>query len=968
MTLESNIWAFGVTMWEVFECGSQPYTNLNDDEVISQVLGSPSLRLPRPSNAVLYTDYMCDLFISLQNEWENNGYFLCRYRLMQMCWTSFELRPKITQIQLMIEDLLHIYENMKLDSAHIGDFEERWHSFKPNTIVKTDNHEPSPLLLRTKTSNHKGSLNNLLDSQQQEEMDSWLENVATSTDDLSYVRGLHDAMNDLDNVIALENVSSSESSHRPSPAPQKNRIEFKLGPQARKSKDSDSFSATVAPKTSSESETEEENWKRKIERGAYSEKVRQKSRSVTDLMVLTHIDCSESESETPLQSLDYRVNYKNVRLANQNLENTSLMFGSEGNLLSVKDTFQEELRKLREERKDSLLFVPVTNSSSSPETERIIPDSNPDLDPDLNLDRETKPSNNQVFNVYNVTVQTDFNPEPEPASKLKDIINFHDLVLESDIQLNEKDATLPDIISDIHQNLSTAAKYKLTNGDSHYQNNQESLQFSELRSKNPPVNLFKPHSKTSASVLKNASDNYSESNSNINANGFDLFETNPKLEDVDSNTSTLRIEAVNDVSHPESETKIALILDANLHKPDAKTSVLRNAQNCPESNSDINANGFDLFESHSKLEDVDSNTSSLKIEELNDVNHLESETKTAPFLDVADVNINILASTLNSNTNTNSNVLDLNSNTPLDIRNSSNVDLEDVNPESRSKTAISDIVDVDDINLRLQETDEQQTCTNLRLNNNKTCQIIAEERHELETNSNNNVHTISIVNNAKNPSPESPNTSVSDATKTANSDSKSDTEELDLQTEINLNLKDALCDSMTSNNSLELKSDSVDEELSASTPKKSKLTELENGVKVIFGSCADHTINLYSGLKTCSYLSSSEAEELQFSSNFIPTEESECLNYSLDSWDNFLDKALDKQEGAAEFDNFNSEPASLTNFTVEGAKLAETIEGGSESEPKLDDTFLLNKNDQTFTIEDHSNGKNSSSTKLVIFS
>lgn len=45
-------------MWEIFEFGKQPYSNLNDDEVVTQVLGPPSVKLPRPTTAVLYTDYM----------------------------------------------------------------------------------------------------------------------------------------------------------------------------------------------------------------------------------------------------------------------------------------------------------------------------------------------------------------------------------------------------------------------------------------------------------------------------------------------------------------------------------------------------------------------------------------------------------------------------------------------------------------------------------------------------------------------------------------------------------------------------------------------------------------------------------------------------------------------------------------------------------------------------------------------
>lgn len=48
----------GVIIWEIFECGEQPYSNLTDDEVISQVFGHPYVRLPKPNASVYYMDYM----------------------------------------------------------------------------------------------------------------------------------------------------------------------------------------------------------------------------------------------------------------------------------------------------------------------------------------------------------------------------------------------------------------------------------------------------------------------------------------------------------------------------------------------------------------------------------------------------------------------------------------------------------------------------------------------------------------------------------------------------------------------------------------------------------------------------------------------------------------------------------------------------------------------------------------------
>nr|CAI5819803.1 unnamed protein product [Callosobruchus analis] len=312
VTAEGNIWALGVTMWEVYECGEQPYAGLTDDEVIAQVLGPPALRLDRPKCSVLYTDYI--------------------FRLMQLCWaTNAEERPTVTRIDLMLSDLLQVQKNanntISADSSlSVDDFDRRWETFKPNYIVKTDH-------------------------------------VADTVSVEIHEPGIRNPF--------VDNFSF-------------NRL-------------------------SSGSETEEENWRYKVERGAYTEKVRMKSRSVADLMVLTHVDYSESESETPLPSLDYRVNYKNVRLAPaNNLESANLTFGSEGNLLSVENTFQEELKKLKEERRDSLLFVPDNcshNDSNSIKNENGTTSVNPaNLIHELNDTAEIKPAN-QIYNVFKVTIE-----------------------------------------------------------------------------------------------------------------------------------------------------------------------------------------------------------------------------------------------------------------------------------------------------------------------------------------------------------------------------------------------------------------------------------------------------------------------------------------------------------------------------------------------------------------------------------
>lgn len=395
---------------------------------------------------------------------------------MQLCWSTSESRPSIYQIDVMLCDLLEVCKNTsnssESPSVSADDFDNRWELLKPNTIVKTDNQtvetdDDLDVSSFIQDKQMSPSLNNLLDDGTSVHMESWLENVALKTSDADFSEESSDVEKRTDGNKELQKISASDMKLK-----QGLKVEFKLCPMSQRVARS---AEILNDRTSSESETEDENWKRKIERGAYSEKVRQKSRSVTDLMVLTHIDCSESDSETPLPSLDYKANfYKNVRYApRQNLENVSLMFGSEGNLLSVQNTFQEELQKLREERKDSLLFVPEnTNQEITGVASRRILE-------ELNNTSEIKPAN-QVFNVFNVTVNPKykFSDIPKLKQALSEDVNTSDLQfsVKNDLvdSANKCDSTLdllhqpveskleanaPDLLADVINKESNLSEY-----------------------------------------------------------------------------------------------------------------------------------------------------------------------------------------------------------------------------------------------------------------------------------------------------------------------------------------------------------------------------------------------------------------------------------------------------------------------------------------------------------------------------
>lgn len=103
------------------------------------------------------------------------------------------------------------------------------------------------------------------------------------------------------------------------------------------------------------SDTEDETWRRRIERGEFSEKVKEKSRSIANLMVLTHIDASD-ESDVDLEkSFDRsltRNSYSRRHYAKSSLSSNN--FGSENDLTHavLEDNFKESLKKLSNDHKE----------------------------------------------------------------------------------------------------------------------------------------------------------------------------------------------------------------------------------------------------------------------------------------------------------------------------------------------------------------------------------------------------------------------------------------------------------------------------------------------------------------------------------------------------------------------------------------------------------------------------------------
>ncbi|XP_076739353.1 serine/threonine-protein kinase LMTK1 isoform X4 [Maylandia zebra] len=125
-TKSSNIWSFGVTLWELFELGNQPYRHYSDRQVLTYAVKEQQLKLPKPQ-----------LQFPLADRW---------YEVMQFCWLQPELRPSSEEVHLLVT-----YLCAKGSSEAEEDFEQRWNALRPNLLGSTSHTATSTALVLTPT-------------------------------------------------------------------------------------------------------------------------------------------------------------------------------------------------------------------------------------------------------------------------------------------------------------------------------------------------------------------------------------------------------------------------------------------------------------------------------------------------------------------------------------------------------------------------------------------------------------------------------------------------------------------------------------------------------------------------------------------------------------------------------------------------------------------------------------------------
>ncbi|KAM3842096.1 serine/threonine-protein kinase LMTK2-like, partial [Diretmus argenteus] len=77
-TKPSNVWALGVTLWELFENATQPYPHLSDREVLTHVIKEQQIKLFKPQLELPYSD-----------RW---------HEVLQFCWLSPDKRATAEEV------------------------------------------------------------------------------------------------------------------------------------------------------------------------------------------------------------------------------------------------------------------------------------------------------------------------------------------------------------------------------------------------------------------------------------------------------------------------------------------------------------------------------------------------------------------------------------------------------------------------------------------------------------------------------------------------------------------------------------------------------------------------------------------------------------------------------------------------------------------------------------------------------
>ena len=102
-SVASDVWSFGVLMWEVYSRGDKPYAELSINALMGAVLQGHRLSQPE----------MCSTEVSVHMSLlDPLADAMCRYELMQLCWELHaEERPSFRTLQAQLRLLVTTEES-----------------------------------------------------------------------------------------------------------------------------------------------------------------------------------------------------------------------------------------------------------------------------------------------------------------------------------------------------------------------------------------------------------------------------------------------------------------------------------------------------------------------------------------------------------------------------------------------------------------------------------------------------------------------------------------------------------------------------------------------------------------------------------------------------------------------------------------------------------------------------------------
>lgn len=259
----ANVWSFGVVLWEILTFGCRPYDILADDQVVQQVLREKRTVLNPPD-------------LNYQQ-----GQPL--YQLMLQCWeVDATLRPSMPQISSRLAAILaSVSRDVECD-VEKAIFDSRWDAAKPAPALQSQI-SPSASL-----NNLHGSLDDL--SAAHRRGDSSLETGAEKEDTSTFSAKVSAVLRSLDEALAAagseeDDTCSSSSSSLPEPQflVDGTRHDDQYRDKETRRDGSNSSDCSLFSSSSS-------SWQDKVNCGQLTALVRDKSRSVQDLMILTHVE------------------------------------------------------------------------------------------------------------------------------------------------------------------------------------------------------------------------------------------------------------------------------------------------------------------------------------------------------------------------------------------------------------------------------------------------------------------------------------------------------------------------------------------------------------------------------------------------------------------------------------------------------------------------------------------------------